>query len=621
MSNASEQTLTFADLGLNAALLKALSDVGYETPSPIQAESIPYLLSGQNLLGQAQTGTGKTAAFALPMLHQMDVNLAAPQLLVLTPTRELAIQVAEAFQGYAKYYNDFHVLPIYGGQGYQHQVRMLKRGVQVVVGTPGRLMDLMEKGLLKLDSLKAMVLDEADEMLRMGFIDDVEWILERTPEQKQVALFSATMPIAIKKIVHRYLKEHKHVKIESKTQTASTITQKYWMVSGIHKLEALTRVLETEGTDASIIFVRTKTSAEDIATRLQARGYGAVALHGDIPQNLREKAVERVKDGKIDILVATDVVARGLDISRLSHVINFDIPHDVESYVHRIGRTGRAGRSGVAILFVEPRERRLLKAIERHTSSPMEIMEMPTIATINTHRQSRIKQDVQKVLQQADLDQYYALMSEFVEENEVDPVLLAAAVLKMMEGEQPLFMPARDESRLNMNPEDARGGRDSFERRPARERGERSERAERPAGRERSARSDFCAEGMKTYKLDVGLEHGAKVGNVVGAIANEGPLPSSNIHRIRLFDHFTLVDLPSDLSADQLSRLKKARVAGRPLALEEDRGPKSGARTDKPPRRFNDKPRVSGERSERPASPFDRGDRKPLSRKPRAPRD
>src|SRR5574344_591838 len=345
-----ENLPSFAELGIAEPILKALLDVGYETPSPIQAAAIPPLLEGRDILGQAQTGTGKTAAFALPLLSRLNARDNATQILILAPTRELAIQVSEACQSYAKYMPDFHVLPIYGGSSYETQIRALKRGAQVVVGTPGRVMDLMRKGKLELSALRALVLDEADEMLRMGFIDDVEWVIEQCPHDRQIALFSATMPDVIRRVAHRHLQEPAEVKIASKTSTASTVRQRYWLVSGLHKLDAMTRLLEVEPYDALLAFVRTKTAAEELTSKLAARGQACEALHGDIPQKLRERTVDKIKNGQVDILVATDVAARGLDVERITHVVNYDIPYDTESYVHRIGRTGRAGREGEALL-------------------------------------------------------------------------------------------------------------------------------------------------------------------------------------------------------------------------------------------------------------------------------
>jgi len=367
MSTESPST-NFSDMALKQPLLKALNTLGYELPTAIQAQTIPLLLEGRDVLGQAQTGTGKTAAFALPLLSNLDLKQKDPQVLVLAPTRELAIQVAEAFKSYAGQIKSFHVLPVYGGQEYGTQLRALQRGVHVIVGTPGRVMDHMRRGNIKLDKLKTLVLDEADEMLRMGFIDDVEWVLEQTPKQRQIALFSATMPPQIRKITKRYLRNPAEITIKVKTATAETIRQRYWPVTGTHKLDALTRILEAETFDAMLVFVRTKTSTLEVADKLEARGYRAVALNGDIAQKNRERIITQLKAGKLDILVATDVAARGLDVDRISHVINYDIPHDTEAYVHRIGRTGRAGREGDAILFVAPRERRMLQAIENNTS-------------------------------------------------------------------------------------------------------------------------------------------------------------------------------------------------------------------------------------------------------------
>ncbi|HEY9050292.1 MAG TPA: DEAD/DEAH box helicase, partial [Gammaproteobacteria bacterium] len=378
--------VTFDQLGLSDSILQSLNNIGYENPSAIQAQTIPLLLAGRDVLGQAQTGTGKTAAFALPLLSNIDITQKDPQILVLAPTRELAIQVAEAFQKYAAHIKGFHVLPIYGGQEYRGQIRSLERGVHVVVGTPGRVMDHMRRGTLKLKSLTCLVLDEADEMLRMGFIDDVEWILEQTPPKRQIALFSATMPDAVRRIANQHLNEPEHVTIKLKTTTADTIRQRYWPVSGLHKLDALTRILEAEEFDAMIIFVRTKIATTELAEKLEARGYAAAALNGDIQQNQRERTIEHLKNGKLDILIATDVAARGLDVERISHVVNYDIPNDTESYVHRIGRTGRAGRKGDAILFVAPREKRLLHAIEKATRQKIEMMELPSTEDINDQR-------------------------------------------------------------------------------------------------------------------------------------------------------------------------------------------------------------------------------------------
>nr|MBP6751048.1 DEAD/DEAH box helicase [Xanthomonadaceae bacterium] len=384
-----QDPLRFADLGLAEPVMAAVAEVGYETPSPIQAATIPALLAGRDVLGQAQTGTGKTAAFALPLLSRLDLRAGKPQVLVLAPTRELAIQVAEAFQRYANKLPGFHVLPVYGGQSYYPQLQALKRGVHVVVGTPGRVIDHLERGTLDLSELKALVLDEADEMLRMGFIEDVETVLKKVPETRQVALFSATMPTQIRRIAQTYLREPIEVTIAAKTTTATNIRQRYWFVSGMHKLDALTRILEAEPYDAMIVFARTKSATDELAEKLQARGLAAAAINGDVQQAQREKTIQQLKDGKLDILVATDVAARGLDVERISHVLNYDIPYDTESYVHRIGRTGRAGRSGEAILFVSPREKSMLRSIERATRQPIQEMQLPSVEAVNDVRVTR----------------------------------------------------------------------------------------------------------------------------------------------------------------------------------------------------------------------------------------
>lgn len=431
------QTITsFDELGLSPAVLKSIKQVGYEQPSPIQSASIPVLMSGKDIIGQAQTGTGKTAAFALPMLSKLDAKDSNTQLLVLAPTRELAIQVAEACQSYAKNMPGMNVLPIYGGQRYDTQLRQLKRGAQIVVGTPGRVMDHIRRGTLNLDNLKALVLDEADEMLRMGFIEDVEWVLGHTPDTRQIALFSATMPKEIKKVAEKYLNEPEHIKIQSKTSTATTIDQRYWLVSGLHKLDALTRVLETEEFDGMIIFVRTKIATIELADKLTARGFRAEALNGDIAQNARERIVEKLKKGQSDILIATDVAARGLDVERISHVVNYDIPYDTESYVHRIGRTGRAGRSGHAILFVAHRERRMLKAIERATNQPITEMQMPSIENINEQRMSRFERKVLSTIETDDLNFFKQFVQKLEAKTDCEPETIAAALAKLAGGDE-----------------------------------------------------------------------------------------------------------------------------------------------------------------------------------------
>src|SRR5450830_1427688 len=517
----------FADLNLGAPLLQALNDVGYESPSPIQAATIPLLLDNRDVLGQAQTGTGKTAAFALPILARIDIKQTTPQALVLAPTRELAIQVAEAFQRYATHIPGFHVLPIYGGQSYGPQLSALRRGVHVVVGTPGRVIDHLDKGSLDLSKLKTMVLDEADEMLRMGFIDDVEAILQKTPATRQTTLFSATMPAVIKRIAKTYLRDPAEITVAAKTGTAENIRQRYWLVSGMHKLDALTRILEVEPFDGLIIFSRTKLGTEELAGKLQARGFAAAAINGDVQQQQRERTIQQLKDGQIDILIATDVAARGLDVERISHVINYDVPSDPESYTHRIGRTGRAGRSGEAILFITPREKNLLKAIERATRQPVSPLTLPTVKTINDVRIAKFKEQITETLSAGGLDVFRNLIEEYERELNVPAVDIAAALAKLARGDEPLLL---DKNRREVKSDDSwrderparndrndRGDRGDRGDRPGR--GDRFEREDRGARREHSPRT--AEPGMQTYRIAVGHEHGVKPGNIVGAIANE----------------------------------------------------------------------------------------------------
>ena len=563
--------LTFTDLNLPQPILQALEKVGYEKPSPIQAESIPLLLNGHDLLGQAQTGTGKTAAFALPMLANLDIEGNYPQLLVLAPTRELAIQVAEAFQAYASFSKKIRVLPIYGGQSYDNQIRQLKRGVQVVVGTPGRVIDQIKRGTLKLDQLKFLVLDEADEMLRMGFIDDVELILSHAPAERQTALFSATMPGPIKKITERYLKDPKHVKIASKVSTASTIRQRYCQVAGHHKLEALTRIMEVEPFDGVIIFVRTKTATLELSEKLAARGYDVEPLNGDIPQNARERTVDRLKQGKIDILVATDVVARGLDVERVSHVINFDVPYDTESYVHRIGRTGRAGRTGDAILFISHREKRMLQSIERATRQTIEAMPIPSITELNETRLSNFKQSISEATKDDSIENLIPIVDMLREEIEASPEVLLAALVKIAQGDEPLLLKESDRPDLHSKP---RRDRD-FDGGNRRDRdGGRGRDARRKSPRD-SRRPD---EGKQRFRIEVGHVHGVKPGNIVGAIANEANIDSKHIGAIEIYDNFSTVDLPEGMPADTRQTLQGTRVAGQRLALREwsDKPPAKG---------------------------------------------
>jgi ATP-dependent RNA helicase DeaD len=553
----------FDELGLPAPLMRALEEVGYETPSAIQAMTIPHLLKGRDLLGQAQTGTGKTAAFALPLLARLDLKQKAPQVLVLAPTRELAIQVAEAFQRYAAHLNGFHVLPIYGGQDYRTQLRGLQRGPQIIVGTPGRVMDHMKRGSLKLGTLRCLVLDEADEMLRMGFIDDVEWILEKTPDARQLALFSATMPEAIKRITRKYLKDPAEVIIKVKQTTAETIRQRVWMVSGLHKLDALTRILEVEEFDGMIIFVRTRIATTELAEKLNARGYAAAPLNGDIVQAQRERTVESLKDGRLDILVATDVAARGLDVERVSHVLNYDIPYDVEAYVHRIGRTGRAGREGDAILFAANRERRLLRAIEKSTGKNIEKMELPSAEDVTDTRVKRFKARISETLDSTDdLDRFRGLVEQYQHEYGVPVIEVAAALVAMAQEKQPLFA----KEKLRKSPE-----RRSDEREKRREKDRQRDDKPVPGSARRPGKEERKVpppeKGMVRYRIEVGYSHGVKPGNIVGAIANEAEIDAEHIGRIEIYDDHATVDMPDGMPREIFNHLKGVWVSGQRLQI------------------------------------------------------
>ncbi|MEQ1529141.1 MAG: DEAD/DEAH box helicase [Methylococcales bacterium] len=560
MSNDVSTLPSFRDLALIEPVLKALDDVGYETPSPIQAQTIPLLLQGKDVLGQAQTGTGKTAAFALPILSKINLKQRDPQVLVLAPTRELAIQVAEAFQRYASHLSGFHVLPIYGGQDYSTQLRQLKRGAHVVVGTPGRVMDHMRKGTLNLEGLNFLVLDEADEMLRMGFIDDVEWILEQIPAQRQIALFSATMPTAIRKIAQEYLQDPEHITIKVTTASAENIRQRFWLVSGVHKLDALTRILEVESFDGMIIFVRTKTATVELAEKLEARGYSAAAINGDMSQALRERSINHLKNGKLDILIATDVAARGLDVDRITHVVNYDIPYDTESYVHRIGRTGRAGRTGDAILFIAPRERKLLGNIERATKQKVEEMGLPSTEVINNKRISRFKQNITDTLAAEELSFFSQLIEQYQQEHNVSALEIASALAKLVQGDTPLLvqnLPKRSsDNREDRGSRPERSERFGKEDRPQRERSERKPR--------RGFASDI---EMEVFRIEVGHAHGVKPGNIVGAIANETGIDGDHIARIKIQDDYSTVELPAGMPKELFQELKKIRVAGQLLNI------------------------------------------------------
>ena len=602
-------SLRFADLGLAEPVMAAVREVGYESPSPIQAATIPALLAGRDVLGQAQTGTGKTAAFALPILSTLDLSKTKPQALVLAPTRELAIQVAEAFQRYAAKMPGFHVLPIYGGQSYTPQLSALRRGVHVVVGTPGRVIDHLEKGSLDLSQLTWLVLDEADEMLRMGFIDDVEAVLKKTPENRKVALFSATMPAQIKRIAQTYLRDPVEVSIASKTTTATNIRQRYWFVSGLHKLDALTRILEAEPYEAMIVFARTKAGTEELAEKLQARGLAAAAINGDIEQKQRERTIQKLKDGELDVLVATDVAARGLDVERISHVLNYDIPYDTESYVHRIGRTGRAGRSGEAILFVTPREKGMLRAIERATRQPIQEMQLPSVEAVNDQRVAKFLGRITDTLSggDAELGLFRELVERYEREHDVPAVEVAAALARMVQGRTPLLLAPEKQREARQFAERApREAREFAPRgeRPERaprgerpERGERFERGERP---ERAPRKDIGPRaapeaGMETYRIEVGHMHGVKPGNIVGAIANEADLEAKYIGRIDIHDDHSILDLPEGMPRELLMHLKKVRVAGQPLQLHKlGEGDEGGGPGGYRPSRAGPKPHRKG---------------------------
>ena len=543
-----ESSVNFNSFGLSDALLKVLEEVGYEVPTAIQEQCITHLLNGHDVIGQAQTGTGKTAAFALPLIDRIDLNNNQVQLLVLVPTRELAIQVSEAIQTYARHLKGFHVLPIYGGQSYDVQLRPLKRGVHAVVGTPGRVMDHLKRGTLKLNSLKALVLDEADEMLKMGFIDDVKWVMEKLPKERQIALFSATMPDVIRRVAEKFLNSPKVVKVKTKTATAQTISQRYWLVGGVHKLDALTRILEVESFDALLIFVRTKTATSELAEKLSARGFTAEAINGDIAQNQRERIIQQLKNGKIDILIATDVAARGLDVDRISHVVNYDIPQDPESYVHRIGRTGRAGREGKAILFVAPRERRMLKTIERITRQPIDPMLLPSAKIINEQRVNNFKQRITDTLDNQELAIFEELILDYQKEHEIDAFKIASALALMAQGTEPLLL---NEKEINQTSFDEKN------------------KNKISISIHADSLKDNPAIKMRRYRVAVGRKDNIKPGNVLGAIANEAEISSEFIGAIQIFQDFTTVDLPDEMPKETLQILKNTRVFDKKLNIEE----------------------------------------------------
>jgi ATP-dependent RNA helicase DeaD len=598
----SPSAVSFRDLKLSEPVLRALTDVGYESPSPIQAATIPVLLSGADMLGQAQTGTGKTAAFALPALTRIDLSKHEPQVLVLVPTRELALQVAEAFLKYAAHLKGFHVLPIYGGQSYQPQLNALRRGVHVVVGTPGRVIDHMNRGTLKLTGLTLLVLDEADEMLRMGFVDAVESILEQTPPKRQVALFSATLPAPIRRIASKHLHSPTEVTIKSKTSTATNIRQRYWIVSGMHKLDALTRILEAETFDGMLVFTRTKHATVELAEKLEARGFAAAPLNGDIPQPQRERTVARLKAGQIDIVVATDVAARGLDVERIGHVVNYDVPYDTESYVHRIGRTGRAGRKGEAILFIAPRERNMLRAIERATRQVIEPMNLPTVDAVNALRIAKFKQRVTETVAKGEATAFRPVLEQLEAETGLPLIDIAAALVSLSQGTTPLLLtgkseppaqayapqraiaPARTSAPERPRTRDAAAP--SFEKPGASEKSRGSGKfagADAGAGAESTAprkpRAQSAGNLMETFRIEVGSVHGIKPGNIVGAIANEAGIEGVHIGRVDIREDHSFVDLPEGMPKQIFKDLQKVRVVGRELRIS-----RVSEKPPKPPR-------------------------------------
>ncbi|WP_435686512.1 DEAD/DEAH box helicase [Sedimenticola selenatireducens] len=552
----------FDTFGLSPAVLKAIQDQGYETPTPIQAACIPELLANRDLLGQAQTGTGKTAAFALPLLSNLSLGSRDPQILVLTPTRELALQVAEACQSYARHLGGFHVLPVYGGQGMSLQLRQLQRGAHVIVGTPGRVIDHLKRGTLKLGSIKSLVLDEADEMLKMGFIDEIEWIFEQAPEQRQVALFSATMPDSIRKVAKKYLRDPVEIKIKSKSETVTAIDQVHYVVSRDHKMDAMTRILEVEEFDGMIVFVRTKLATVEVADKLEAHGFAAEALNGDMNQAMRERTVDRLKRGKLDIVVATDVAARGLDVERISHVVNYDIPNDPESYVHRIGRTGRAGRKGKALLFVQPRENRLLKAIERSIRQQIPAMELPSAGDLSEHRIDRFTTLIRETLTQQDLDYYYQLIHRMTQEQEMSELDIAAALTYLGQKERPFIVKEVADSAARRTR--AKSGKEpgTYQAATPQDKAKRKPKTKTERG---SRKRDVP---METYRLQVGSKHGVTPREVVGALANEAGLDGAYIGQIQIAEDHTLVDLPEGMPGDVFKHLQRVYVCNQPLRLK-----------------------------------------------------
>ena len=547
-----ETKMTFKDLGLPEFILNAVADLGFETPSPIQQICIPHLLEGRDVLGMAQTGSGKTAAFSLPILAQIDPTEKHPQLLVMAPTRELAIQVADACEQFVKYAKGINIVTLYGGQRYDIQLRALKQGAQVVVGTPGRILDHLRRGTLNLAELKAIVLDEADEMLRMGFIDDVETVMAELPEHHQTALFSATMPEPIRRITKRFMKDPQEVKIKATQQSAPDIAQSCWYVHGFRKNEALLRFLEVEDFDAAIIFTRTKTGTLDVTELLEKHGFRAAALNGDMTQQLREQTLDRLRSGSLDIVVATDVAARGIDIERISLVVNYDIPLDAESYVHRIGRTGRAGRSGRALLFVEPRERRLLRNVEHLIKKNIEEVELPNHEVLQACRRKKFKDKITAQLEHHDLELYRELLEDMftADQSQED---IAAAMMMLLQGKQKLILP----------PDPV------VDKKARRDRNERGDRRENPRSAERRGERKGYGnpQPMDLYRIEVGRGDGVEVRHIVGAIANEGDINSRYIGHIKLYDDYSTIELPQGMPKELLQQFAKTRVLNKQMRM------------------------------------------------------
>ena len=547
-----ETKMTFKDLGLPEFILNAVADLGFETPSPIQQICIPHLLEGCDVLGMAQTGSGKTAAFSLPILAKIDPTEKHPQLLVMAPTRELAIQVADACEQFVKYAKGINIVTLYGGQRYDIQLRALKQGAQVVVGTPGRILDHLRRGTLSLAELKAIVLDEADEMWRMGFIDDVETVMAELPEHHQTALFSATMPEPIRRITKRFMKDPQEVKIKATQQSAPDIAQSCWYVHGFRKNDALLRFLEVEDFDAAIIFTRTKTGTLDVTELLEKHGFRAAALNGDMTQQLREQTLDRLRSGSLDIVVATDVAARGIDIERISLVVNYDIPLDAESYVHRIGRTGRAGRSGRALLFVEPRERRLLRNVEHLIKKNIEEVELPNHEVLQACRRKKFKDKITAQLEHHDLDLYRELLEDMftADQSQED---IAAAMMMLLQGKQKLILP----------PDPV------VDKKARRDRNERGDRRENPRSAERRGERKGYGnpQPMDLYRIEVGRGDGVEVRHIVGAIANEGDINSRYIGHIKLYDDYSTIELPQGMPKELLQQFAKTRVLNKQMRM------------------------------------------------------